>query len=68
MIYEWCFAMMDKNKLKVSFEIEFDDDNTSDTLKKMVIATIKHDITNVLENHVDLVNGFKYSDIEISGD
>ena len=56
------------DKLKVSFEIRFGDGNMSDTLKEMVIATNKHDITNVLDNHVDIVNGFTYSDIEIGGD
>lgn len=64
----WCFAMIDDNKLQVSFEIKFGDDNMSDTLKEMVISTIKHDINNILENHVDMVNGFSYSDIEIGGD
>ena len=56
--------MNNTDKVQFGFEVDFTKCDASDTMKEMVVATIKHDITNVLENHVDMVKGFTYSDIE----
>ena len=51
-----------ENKLRLSVKIGFDD-NASDSLKEMAIATIKHDIVEVLMNHANMIDGFVFSDI-----
>ena len=55
---------MDSNKIRFDFEIILND-NMSDTLKEMVIATIKHDVEKVLAIHKELVNELNYSAIGV---
>lgn len=59
--------MNNNDKVRFEFKVDFTNCDASDTMKDMLIATIKHDIYVVLDNHKEIVNGITYSEIVTGG-